>query len=64
MQTFWSLLKESVITQALLTLMIWGAVIYMVVIGQPIPDILAVAASAILGFWFGTKIKYDAAKGG
>ena len=56
MDKFWSLLKESVILQALLTLGIWGAVIYLVVVGQPVPEILSMAANLVLGFYFGSKL--------
>ena len=56
MITFWTLLKESIIVQSLLTLILWCAVVYMVVIGLPVPDILSIAATTVLGFWFGSKI--------
>jgi len=55
MTTFWTLFKESVILQGLLTLMLWGAIIYLVVIGRTVPDILSAGGMGILGFWFGTK---------
>ena len=56
MDTFWSLLKESIITQAVLTVMIWGAVVYLAVTHQAIPEILTAGGMGILGFWFGAKI--------
>ena len=56
MHTFWSLLRESVILQAVLTLGIWGAVIYLMVVGQSVPDVLSMAANLVLGFYFGSKI--------
>ena len=56
MDKFWSLLKESVILQAILTVSIWGAVIYLIIAGQPVPDILNMAANLVLGFYFGSKL--------
>ena len=56
MDKFWDLLKESVILQAVLTLGIWGVVIYLVVVGRIVPDILMSAANLVLGFYFGSKL--------
>jgi len=56
MHTFWSLLKESVILQAVLTLGIWIAVIYLIVTSQVVPDVLSMAANLVLGFYFGSKL--------
>jgi len=54
--TFWSLLRESVIVQGIMTLMLWGAIVYLAVTAQPIPELLATGGVAILGFWFGSKV--------
>ncbi len=62
MQTFWLLLKESVILQAVLTLSVWGVLLYMVVMGNPVPDILTTAASLVLGFYFGSKLSLSRAQ--
>ena len=59
MNTFWSLLKESVIVQAILTLGFSGAVVYMLVAGRPVPNEMWGAFTLLLGFWFGTKQKFD-----
>ena len=64
MSTFWTLLKESIIVQSLLTLILWCAVVYLVVTGQPVPDILSIAATTVLGFWFGQKLNLIRARGG
>ena len=64
MNTFWTLLKESIIVQSLLTLLLWCAVVYMVVIGLPVPDILSIAATTVLGFWFGQKLNLMKSQGG
>lgn len=55
MATFWRLLEESVITQALVTIALVFAVIYLVVTGQPIPEALFGLASLAMGFYFGSK---------
>ena len=55
MAKFWELLEESVLIQALMTLAILGAILYLVVQGKPVPDILTNAFLLILGFYFGSK---------
>ena len=55
MDNFWSLLRESTILQAMLTIGLWGTIIYMAVCGLEIPEILTAGGYSILGFWFGTK---------
>lgn len=52
---FIELLKQSVVLQASLTVMIWGVMMYLIVIGRPVPDILLSAGNIILGFYFGSK---------
>ncbi len=59
---FWALFRESVIVQALLTVALWGAVIYLVCTNQSVPEILQLGASSILGFWFGSKVSAAALK--
>ena len=56
MDNFWTLLRESVIVQGFMTIMLWGAIVYLAVTQQPIPELLAMGGTAILGFWFGTKV--------
>ena len=55
MDKFIDLLKQSVILQAALTTMIWGVMMYLIIAGRPVPDILLSAGNIILGFYFGTK---------
>ena len=62
METFWSLLKESIIVQATLTLGFSAAIIYMMIAGQPIPDEMMAAFTLLLGFWFGSKQKFDSTR--
>ena len=60
MDKFWQLLEESVIVQGVMTLMVWGAIIYLVVVGKPVPDILSAGGMGIMGFWFGSKVTSSA----
>lgn len=55
MQHFWKLLAESVIVQALITLGLIGAVIYLSVAGEEIPELLEAATGLTLGYYFGSK---------
>jgi membrane-bound ClpP family serine protease len=59
METFWTLLKESVILQAILTIGIWAAVIYLIVVGKEVPEVLTMAANLVLGFYFGSKLAFN-----
>lgn len=55
MATFWRLLEESVIVQALVTISLIMAVIYLVVTGQEVPDALLNLSLIALGYYFGSK---------
>lgn len=50
------LLRESIIMQSVLTLMVVGAWLYLVVAGRPVPEELKWAVGAMLGFFFGSKL--------
>jgi hypothetical protein len=52
---FLQLLEDSVLLQAILTLAIWGAVIYLALAGKSIPELLGTGAGIILGYYFGNK---------
>ena len=62
MITFWTLLKESVIVQAILTLGFSSAVVYMLLVGQTVPNEMWGVFTLLLGFWFGTKQKFDSSR--
>lgn len=49
---------ETVIPQAMLTLLIVGAAVYLAVTGQVIPDWLLTASGAIIGFYFGSDYEF------
>ena len=55
MAKFWELLEESVLMQGIMTLGLLGTIIYLVVQGKPVPDILTNGFLLILGFYFGSK---------
>ncbi len=56
MKAFYDLLAESVIVQALITVLIVGADIYLIVTGQPVPEFLANLTGIVVGFYFGSKL--------
>lgn len=55
-QKFLELLEQSVILQAVLTVLIWGSVVYMILAGKAVPEGLMGAANLVLGFYFGSKM--------
>lgn len=55
MDRFWDEFAKSNIISGVLAVGLTGAVIYLAVTGQPIPEVLAAALTAIIGFFFGTK---------
>jgi len=57
MTTFWTLLKESTITQALLTVAIWGSIIALIFLKIEPPSYLIEAGLFVLGFFFGAKVQ-------
>lgn len=62
MATFLELLKESVIVQGILTLMVVGACVYLWITNQPIPPDLASITLLVVGFYFGAKVQNIANK--
>jgi len=52
---FWDLLRESVIIQGTITLGIIGAVVYLAVTAQPIPEIVEKLSLLIVGYFMGAK---------
>lgn len=55
MRTFYLLMKQSIIVQALITLIIVSTISYLYVVGRPVPPDLMTIAVLILGFYFGSK---------
>ncbi len=59
MKLFYELLRESTITQAILTVMLWATICALVLLGHVVPDIVGLAGMGTLGFWFGTKTQFQ-----
>jgi len=53
--TFWDLLRESVIMQGTLALVMVGVICYLYLTGQDVPDPLVNFVALILGYYFGSK---------
>lgn len=61
MNKFWELLEKSVIVSGILAIAVVGAIVYLAVVGQPIPEILTALGGTIVGFFFGAKKQQVAA---
>ena len=57
MTKFWELFERSVILQALLAVLLVGAVIYQIVTGQEPHEQLLQMTFLVLGFYFGGKVE-------
>jgi len=55
MQTFYDLLRESVIFQGLITIIVLGVWAYLLISGRPIPDTVQLLSGTVVGFFFGGK---------
>ena len=58
MATFWALLKESVITQSLITIGLVGVVIFLYAVGRVVPDTLFQLTTTVVAFWMGAKVQH------
>jgi hypothetical protein len=56
---FWSLVKESVIVQGIMTLMLVGTICYLCVAGREVPILLTNLVLIVVGFYFGAKSKVN-----
>jgi multisubunit Na+/H+ antiporter MnhE subunit len=56
MDTFWSLLKQSIITQSLVTLVLIVTVCVMWATGKPVTSELYNLTILVIAFWFGSKV--------
>lgn len=57
---FWDLMEQSVLTSGVISVLLISSVCWLAVKGDPIPDLLTVATSVILGFFFGAKVEASA----
>ena len=56
MDKFYDLLRESVIFQGILVVMVSGTVCYLYATGQDVPKELLIIFGTIVGFFFGGKV--------
>lgn len=63
MSKFWDLLEESVIVQAMVTLIAVSTICYLYVSQQPVPETLTAIVMLILGYYFGSKQQMYTMKG-
>jgi hypothetical protein len=49
---------ETVIPQAIITLLVLGGAVYMTIVGTSVPDWLVAASGAIIGFYFGSDYEF------
>ena len=56
---FWELFRQSVVVQGLMATVSIGAIVYLAVTAQPIPDVLVGIVMAIVGFYFGSKRRLE-----
>jgi len=54
MDKFWELFEKNVVISGALGLALGGAVIYLAITGQPIPEFLAGLAGTAVGYFFGS----------
>ncbi len=59
MSQFWDLMKQSVITQAIITIIVIVTYCYMLVAGRPVPPDFLAIVTLIVGVYFGSKIGYN-----
>ena len=57
MKEFWQLLRDSIITQSLLALIVVATVATLVVAGREVPPELWAITTLMLGFFFGAKVQ-------
>lgn len=56
------LFLQSLILQGILTVGLWGAAVYLMVVGQEIPPLLAAGCGSVITFWFTSKAAAETAK--
>jgi len=60
MQELWRLLRESVLVQSVVTLILVCSVVWCVLTNRDVPDELWNLLLLVVGFWFGSKSQYQA----
>lgn len=64
MATFWQLLRESIIIQGAITVMVVGAFLVMCVTGDEVPTELRDLLWVVVGFYFGSKVTTSVLRSG
>lgn len=59
MQRFWELFEQSIITQALITIVLVFTVCFMWLSGRAIPADLMQLTIWVIGFWMGSKVGFN-----
>jgi len=62
-EEFIELLRESVLVQSLITLLVVSIVCYLVIVQQPVPELLSQVMMLVIGFYFGSKTQQQFTKG-
>jgi Na+/H+ antiporter NhaC len=57
-ERFLDALRESIITQAVITVAVVGVWLFLIATGQPIPPELSGILTLVIGFYFGSKVGY------
>lgn len=57
-EKFIDALRESIITQSVITVMVIGAWVFLVVRGLPVPSDLTQILMIVIGFYFGSKVGF------
>lgn len=61
--SFYSLLRESVLVQATVTLILIGVMAYMYIDGREVPSDFINITMLVVGFWFGSKSQASIERG-
>jgi len=62
MERFWDEFSRSTITSGILAILVWGAIIYLAVVGMDLPDALTVGGGSIIGYFFAAKSNAQSAR--
>jgi len=59
-EKLFELFVDSTIIQSAITMMLVATMLYLIVVGREVPDILANLTMSVVGFWFGQKVQLGA----
>lgn len=58
MKSFYDALRESIITQAVITVIVVAAWVFLEISGKPVPQDLTQVLFIVIGFYFGSKVGF------